>query len=226
MRSIVLTALGGALTTLGYASDLKAAPVQIDYTGTIDSISNPNNANSLYSDAAVGDTYSATIVYDSEAGTYFGGEAQTFADNFILEYSVTINGETHNFNVDAETNIFQSIDAVVNSTEGGQINGFDDLILALADNRSSVAVANEAAVLDLDYNQFAVDDHTQFIVPDQGDTFLRGDTTFVVNGISLSGDVTSYTVSDPVVAVPTPAALGAGVLLLPLLLKRHSKQHE
>ncbi|WP_432797914.1 hypothetical protein [Poriferisphaera sp. WC338] len=226
---------GMAVATFTAASQTYAAPVAFELTGVVSS-STIDTFNTLPGNVSVGDTITTTIVYDLDRATSNGA----FLSGGIGLLTLTANGETLDFTQEfTSPDRFNSL-GQLSDIRLGRDFVTDDYFFNLADRDEEGDFLEFEQVgirLQVDGNTFNSGDPFALLdVPlldsSEGVFNLTGDDSGVssirvtFNELDFIDVPDDYVFSDPtppIPAVPSPTALSAIGLLIPLSLRRTRK---
>ncbi|QDU33330.1 hypothetical protein KS4_13760 [Poriferisphaera corsica] len=236
----ILRPLLGVLSVAAIPVTTYAAPVAFEVTGTISGITNTGDQQHVLSDATVGDVASFRVVYDPTFGEvtinqYFYGDLD--GTNLIASVSLQSGDQSYEF-VEGRDNVYNSIRQI-----DDRFSGVEDALFFIADSTGDAPAYSNgnfppdraiiALTYDVDtfgaYDDFGVRFEPLRTESSTSDFFVYGEDgsytriSFNADSISLLDTPLSVippNIVDPPTAVPTPAAIGGFVLLLPLLLKR------
>ncbi|QQE12633.1 hypothetical protein JD969_03980 [Planctomycetota bacterium] len=226
-KRMTKTAGLSAIAMISVAGTTNAAPVTYVASGLVESVSNQGDSNYAPGNAAIGDLATVRVTYDIQpdnVNSFSEGQYQ-YTLGAITSLVLSVNGEEYEFvndtnngnylvQIDNESNNIENIDQFYTnvSTAGGPL-GYP---------------TSEGADLTFDYAPETFDGSnglglpTGEIIDSIGSFTLFGDGSEYTN---IFVDFTQASIVDSSngnqsIAVPTPAALGASVLLVPLLLRR------
>ncbi|QDU34596.1 hypothetical protein KS4_26670 [Poriferisphaera corsica] len=214
----------GLIPFVGIAGIAEAAPVYVETSGRITSLTSNGSTNYAPGDATVGDEAIVRFVYEVDPDNVLNldGGARLTASSSVQAIELSINGDSYTFDLsDSGANYILQQDQT--NLEGDN----DRVILAWGERINPVTFAGGDRVdLEFEYPADTIEIGDDVSVPIAG--LAEGIGFFTIAGEGFEntrfqielGEVIAG--QEPVV-VPTPAALGAGAFLLPMLLRRRQR---